>query len=301
MKRLIFLMLQLAVVTANASPRSSANYAITPEALDAGGKRITSTNYTVDASAGMLGASSSVVSPPLAAKSGYAGQLYDNTGLYLTAATPTVNEGGTDQLAAWQPLDDGTSVLVPATSVAWSVASGPLAGIDANGLATAAAVYQDTVATAQGVAGGYTATINITVINSNTDNYGSYAGDGLPDAWQVQYFGSNNPLAAPNADFDGDGQNNRFEYTAGLSPADPNSRFNLTIAPVPGQSTQKSLTFSPVVAGRTYTVKATTDLASGIWNTVTVSAPVDNGTQRTVIDTSSNGARKFYRIEITKP
>ena len=36
-------------------------------------------------------------------------------------------------------------------------------------------------------------------------------------------------------------------------------------------------------------------------NTVTVSAPVDNGNKRTVIDLSSTGVRKFYRIEITKP
>jgi len=35
-----------------------------------------------------------------------------------------------------------------ATDIAWSVASGPLSGIDAAGLATATTVYEDTAATA---------------------------------------------------------------------------------------------------------------------------------------------------------
>lgn len=43
----------------------------------------------------------------------------------------------------------------------------------------------------------------------------------LDDAWQNQYFGLDNPLAAPTAD--PDGETNSFEFTAGLIPSDPQS------------------------------------------------------------------------------
>jgi hypothetical protein len=43
--------------------------------------------------------------------------------------------------------------------------------------------------------------------------------DGLPDAWQIQYFGSaNHPNAAPNASPAGDGIPNWLKYALGLNP-----------------------------------------------------------------------------------
>ena len=123
--------------------------------------------------------------------------------------------------------------------MAWSVASGPLTGISASGLATAGIVYQDTAATAQGSYLGDTGTLALTVRNVNTDDFGMYAADGIDDAWQVQYFGLNNPNAAPNVDFDHTGQTNLFKYIAGLNPLD-GSRFTLSIAPVAGQPAQKN-------------------------------------------------------------
>jgi len=53
---------------------------------------------------------------------------------------------------------------------------------------------------------------------------GSYDGngDGLPDAWQVQYFGCVTcPQAAPGADPDGDGFTNLQEFEAGTDPTLP--------------------------------------------------------------------------------
>ena len=125
-------------------------------------------------------------------------------------------------------------------------------------------------------------------------------GDGMDDAWQVQYFQPPNANAGPNADFDHMGQTNLFKSIAGLNPLD-GSRFTLSIAPVSGQLTQKNLTFDPVVAGRTYTVTSKTDLTIAEWNAITVSAPSDSGTTRTVTDLNATGEIKFYRIEITKP
>jgi hypothetical protein len=298
----LLLVLALLPAAAPAAPRSSASYTIATDTADAGGKRATSAAYTNDGSAGGVAGLSTVTAPAETTKSGYLGQLYDITGLTLTAVSLNVNESATDQLGAWQALDDATFLAVPAASVVWSVASGPLTGISAAGLATAGTVYQDTAATAQGVFSGNTGTLGLTVKNVNPDDFGNYAGDGLDDAWQNQYFGLNNPNAAPAADPDGDGQTNLFEFTAGLVPTDPQSRFLLNIAPVVGQPAQKKLIFSPRLIDRTYTIKARTSLLTGSYLPLTnPAAPTDNGQERTITDLSATGVMKFYRVEITKP
>jgi hypothetical protein len=299
---LLVLLLALAP-TLHAGPRSSANYNVPADITDAGGKRTTSASYTNDASVGGVTGIASVAAPAETAKAGYLGQLDEVTGLTLTATSPTVNEGATDQLAAWQSLDDATFLAVTASSVAWSVQSGPLTGISAGGLATAGAVYQNTGATAQGVFAGNTGTFALTVVNTLPDNFGAYAGDQLGDDWQVQYFGlPPNANAGPNLDVSGTGQTNLFKYIAGLNPLDPQSRFTLRIAPVPGQAGQMHLIFNPVVAGRTYTITSKPALGIGTFAPLTnPSAPSDNGTERTITDQSASGAEKFYRVEITQP
>src|SRR5258707_1189628 len=135
------LFLALLAAAAHASPRTSASYTAPSDTADAGGKHTTSASYTNDASIGGIAGISTVAAPAETAKHGYIGQLFDVTGLTLTAATLNVNEGTTDALAAWQALDDATFLAVPATGVAWSVASGPLTGISAAGLVTAGIVF----------------------------------------------------------------------------------------------------------------------------------------------------------------
>src|SRR6185295_18790145 len=58
--------------------------------------------------------------------------------------------------------------------------------------------------------------------------------DGLPDAWELQYFG--NLLQGPSGDPDGDGVTNLQEYLQGRNPtkgsvADPNGSVNLKLHP----------------------------------------------------------------------
>ena len=294
-------------VTASAGPRTSTNYGIATDTTDTAGKRAASATYTNDASLGGIGGNggiSSAATPAKEAKSGYIGQLYDITGLVLNAGSGSVNETATLQLAAWHLLDDATFLAVSAGSVTWGVTSGPITSISAGGIATAGVVYQNTPATVQGSLGGFTGALNLTVLDTIRDNFGSYAGDGVGDDWQVQYFGLNNPDAAPNVDFDRTGQTNFFKYVAGLNPLDrnaPDSIFSLVITKVPGQPGRKNLTFSPVVAGRTYVIKAKADLNDPAWSAITASAPSDSGTTRTITDLSAGSGMKYYRIEITKP
>ena len=288
-------------VLALAGPRTSTNYNVVADTTNAGGKRTASANYTHDGNAGGIAGLSTVAAPAGTAKHGYVGQLYDVTSLVVNAGASSVNETATLQLAAWQFLDDASYVAVNTTSVGWLPVSGPVSSISAAGLATAGTVPQNTGATVQGSFGGFTGTLNLTVLDTILDNFGSYAADGLPDDWQVLYFGQNNPNAAPNADPSGNGQNNLFKYIAGLNPFDPNSRFLVKSAPVTGQPGQMRVIFSPILGGRTYTVKFRTDLATGSWLTLTGTTENDNGTERTVTDTGATDVRKFYHIEITKP
>ena len=294
-------LLLFATGAAHAGPRSSASYTVTADTADAGGKRATGGSYTNDGSIGGGAGNAAVAAPAETAKSGYIGQLYDITSLVLNAASPTVNETATLQLAAWQFLDDTSLLAVPTTSVAWGVSSGPITGITAVGIATAGVVYANTPATVQGSLGGFSGPLNLSVLDTIADNFGSYAGDGIGNDWQVQYFGLNNPNAAPGFVSDGSGLTNLFKYIAGLVPGDATSRFLLSVAPVAGQPTQKSITFSPVVAGRTYTLTYKIDLNTGTWTPVPGATFTNNGAERTATDPGATGETKFYRIEITKP
>ena len=129
-----------------------------------------------------------------------------------------------------------------------------------------------------------------------------YADDGIDDAWQVQYFGHDNVDAQPNADPDGDDNTNLFEYTAGLDPTAPTSRFLVAMkddaANTPGTM---EIAFGPIVSGRTYTVESKPDLAGNDWTALTSFTQTDNGATRTVTDHDAAGSRKFYHVEITKP
>jgi hypothetical protein len=156
-----------------------------------------------------------------------------------------------------------------------------------------------------------------TVVNATDDTYsylyafitgssGLYAADGLDDAWQAQYFGQNNPQADPNADPDADGRTNLQEFIEGSVPTDPASRLTIQVLPVPGQPTQTRIVFSPIIAGRSYTVEYATAMgiatASPAWYALSGAAQSDAGSVRTVTDTTiHNSGSCIYRVRSGKP
>ena len=71
--------------------------------------------------------------------------------LALSAPSLSVNESGTRQLSANLLFDDDTATPLDANTIVWSVASGPLSGIDAAGLITTETVYQNSAAAVQGI------------------------------------------------------------------------------------------------------------------------------------------------------
>jgi hypothetical protein len=285
----------------HAAVRSSASYSLAAESMDNAGRPSSSASYTHSGSAGSIVGLGSVASPNETIKHGYIGQLYEIIALQLALPSANLNETASAQLTAAPLLDDATTLAsLDPSSVTWSIVSGPLASISTGGMATAATVYQDTPASVGGVAGALNGQFTLTVLNVGNDDFGLYAGDGIDDSWQVQYFGQNNPNAGPNADPDGDGQNNLFESMAGLIPTDRSSRFTLQIA-AGVSATSKTLTFNPIVAGRSYLIQSKPDLTSATWSPVSSTNQSDNGTARSVTDPNASGGKKTYRVQISKP
>jgi hypothetical protein len=274
MKTLTPLCFLLLASTASANLRTSARYSITTETTAHAGQRTTSARYTNDGTASALGGQAT--SAAYSNRAAFPGQLTDPTALQLTAPAASLAEASTLQLTARLVLDDATFLVLPATSVAWSSNVAALS-LNANGLATAAAVISHTAATASGTHLTFSANLPLTVLDTLPDNFGSYAGDGLPDAWQNQFFGLANPLAGPLLDPDFDGQNNRLEFLGGVTPNDPNSRVVLT-----GQLT------SPT----TYQVQ----LAPARPGTTTQSTLTPGTIAPLSVSLSATGARNFYRV-----
>jgi hypothetical protein len=94
------------------------------------------------------------------------------------------------------------------------------------------------------------------LFTGNTDPDLDADANGLPDAWEEQYFPGQ--VVDPLADSDGDGTSNLMEYLAGTNPTDPSSKFQPT-------GTLDGLIYTmPIqtVQGRTYKVWVTKDLSS---------------------------------------
>jgi hypothetical protein len=281
-----------------AEPRGSASYSLTSETFDAAGGAANGNTCASVSSLGGITGTATAAAVTETAKQGFIAQLCEVSGLYLTSSSSLVNEGDSLQLASWETLDDDTLGTLAASAVAWSVASGP-ATVSSAGLVTANPVYQDTTANVNGTYLGFTSGLPLTVVNTASDNFGTYAGDDLSDDWQVQYFGLANPNAAPDRDPDHDGSGNAFEYAAGLIPTSAASRFSLEVQAVPGQPSQKRILFSPRYENSTYTVATSADLTH--WSPLTNFTTSDSGTQRTVTDTAATTARRFYRVTVAKP
>lgn len=294
-------------LSAVAAPRTSAHYEMDAETLDSGGARAASVRYGNIGSFGGGAGIQSNVTQSAVVKNGYLGQITDSTGLQiypgqtLNLGGPTVNEGASIQLSALEMMDDGTRNKLPVNAVSWTIDYGPITSIGTGGLVNAGLVYEDSLATIACAYFDQSTTLDMTVKNINLDNFGSYSGDGLDDAWQVQYFGLNSPNATPSADPDGDGQPNAVEFAAGVVPNDPTSLFQTWVESVPEQPQLKRIVFSPRLSNRTYSLEYETDLTLDAWTPLTGTTQIDNGLEREVTDPDGAGAAKFYRVRITKP
>ena len=95
---------------------------------------------------------------------------------------------------------------------------------------------------------------------------------------------------------------NLFKFFANLDPTDPEARFHFAIRAVPGESDKKDLVFSPLAAGREYTIVARDELTLGEWAVLeSAGAPMIDGDQATVTDGDASDPVRFYRVRIAWP
>lgn len=200
-------------------PRAlSATYTQEATAVDFGGRAVASANYALH---GSLAVGEAAASPNYRTRGGFLGQLSEAVSLNLTSAPSSpLTENLTRQCGAYLTLDDDSRLILAPTSLHWQVIGAPLASISAGGLLSAGYVYQNTVASVQGSYLGYANALAVTISNLGLDDFGPFAADGLPDLWQVGYFGENAlaAVAGLNGDGDGDGLTNLQEYAFGTAP-----------------------------------------------------------------------------------
>ncbi len=304
MKMALLFLLGGAVFTSEAvgGASSSQDYGITADVVDAGGGFSSSPNYAATHSLGETAGGMSDESPAgYVGRHGFIGQLADAVSLTLTLSPSPIDEASTGQLSAVAVNDDATFDPLSPSTVTWSIVSGPVASISSSGEVTTMAIYVNKPATIQGNVPGLTGQVSFTIVNTQPDNYGTYAGDGIDDGWQVGYFGQNNPEAGPAGDPDGDGNTNMLEWLAGLVPTDPASVFLVEMTQpthIPGRA---SVLFGPIVPGRSYQVLWSDDLAS--WHKLDPQSfsEQDLPPNRVLTDNGAPDARRFYRVIVSKP
>ena len=261
--------------------------------LDSGGQRTTSASYTIDGGIGGIG--EVVNGEDVALKSGYVGQLTDVTNVAITAASSAVDEGDNVQLAGVATMDDASVTPLTGSEIAWPSPAYPVLSISPAGLAETMQVYAGTTASVTGLYLGVTGSGVFLVRDANPDNFGLYAGDQIPDGWQVTYFGPNNTNGLASA-INATGQNNLYAYIADLCPTNPASCFE--IVGVSNQPPNRVICFRPASTGRLYRLLYATNLVSGVWTNLPGATPEAGlGDQMSLSDTNAAPTR-FYRVHV---
>ena len=135
---------------------------------------------------------------------------------------------------------------------------------------------------------------------TDTVSPGQLDANGLPIAWELQYFGTTN--INPNADPDGDGMSNAQEYQAGTNPFDPNDRLRITAISANSAGSTSIVTWTSH-ASRLYQVESRDSLVTGSWSTNLppglVSPDVGLTTTRSIPGAVST--QRFFRVQVIHP
>jgi hypothetical protein len=137
---------------------------------------------------------------------------------------------------------------------------------------------------------------------------GTSVAGGLPDAWEIQYFGSTtNALGGPNADPAGDGIPNWLKYSLGLNPfvkglAVPNGVVYANGNALGGNTptntikiyTAADVTFN-TVAGTTYWIQEVTSLSQG-WQDIVGPLVATNTASMSYLTPTVGNMQQFFRV-----
>lgn len=268
---------------------------LTHATLDSAGGRSAGGTITNDATLGGIGGEMHDTAP-LTARPGFAGQLWDAVSLDITPQPASMQESSTLQLTAHLTGDDATTQPTSA-AVTWESASLFLS-VNTSGMLATGTLPGDATATVTARSGEFFGSADIFLFDLTPDDYGPFAGDGLDDPWQWNFFANDPDNAQPGDDPDSDGQDNALEFLAGTTPLDGSSFLQIRIEPVPGQPTVRQLFFSPFRPDRTYRWEFSTNLQP-TWQPVIgdPADPLPTGEARAT-DEAADETRKFYRLFI---
>ncbi len=131
---------------------------------------------------------------------------------------------------------------------------------------------------------------SVTTANAQASTWTSDGnGDGLPDSWQIIYFGSNqDDWAAADLDSDQDGANNLDELLAGTNPANSDDALIMDLVNVNGQTW---LSWSTVQGG-IYQLQETSSL--NVWQNV--GAPRFAADNYDAVQINSGAQLSLYRV-----
>jgi len=245
------------------------------------------------------------------ARQGGNSMIYYATGLAVAPAVATLNEPGVpDAESTRTPLrgvvvyDDATFGAVDGSLVAWKAPSpdSALASISAGGIAQAATVYENTLASFIGSYGGLTASNSLTVLNVLPDNFREWAGDTFDDAWEIAQGmpGAVDPNALnagiPYWQLYAMGRNPLAPISAPLTVVDISLAGYLTI----------TWTRNPYATNYFFTPQESGNLSAGFANLVNpvsvtnVVGGVEQITTRGSVPMNATN-RQFLRVRVTQP
>ncbi len=115
-------------------------------------------------------------------------------------------------------------------------------------------------------------------------------GDGLPNIWEMRYFGGTT-AAASSGDVDWDGANNYAEYIAGTNPQDAQSLFVMQI--VNGLNVEWQ-----TIQNRSYTLQSTPDLMVPFADEPNQTDLLGTGNRMSVPCQPSDSPSRFYQVVI---
>lgn len=188
-------------------------------------------------------------------------------------------------------------------------ATSTVTSVSVNGFAaTTGNLYSNWTATVSGLTGGtntliavaadslsHTATNTSRVIYADATFDGN--SDGLPDAWQIQYFGSPfAPGAGPNVDGDNDGFSNAQEYLTGTDPNDGTSALRVTRVAGPDGAGFKIEW--PAVSGKSYLIEYKNDWSDSTWAPLETILATGTGITNVVDGATGGVTKRFYRVRL---
>jgi len=215
-----------------------------------------------------------------------------------------------------QHLLDKLSTLMPNNTYqpnsANYVADGQIKVIDRSSFKTnwpvkfLKAGYNYNYVTADGSLGIHNAAFAVGILKASiADLTGDANNDGLPDSWQINYFGSiTNAVAAPSAINNTNGIPNWMMYALGMDPHSGSTAINGVIYfngknIVNGQTNTVAIYTAAEIAfntqqGTTYTIQGINAL-TGYWSNISTNIPGTGGTVSYLTPTRNN-VQMFYRV-----